>query len=600
MKYRAAVLGLSSIIILSFIFLFLYKVKGGAYVIQYEPGRSYHYEVKYQNHAAGMTSLMGQGHSYQPDLKVNYSYTGQMFIDVLEQADQGFTLAFRFQPQSFIAEMNGSTSSHWPQDVVVYANLNRDGLFNELKFQETYYEEFSPLLKDIIAQFQISLSNHGKSNWQSIEADFSSAYDVYYEIDEAFIPSWDVHVNKSYRPQNALLRLEQVVDIDVSRFSKRISQIAMDRSKETYSASGKLAEEKAHFSAAFLSVTDVPEADSDTDTTFIRDTFNGEYQRKLLEKQMYEQTVGTENLTTFSTRLRQIPSLDNRGKASLFYQLRAWVALDPSRLEQVKLWLSLYQADHPAFQMLSTLLVSIGSPEAQNILLEAMASSSPEKQNAIMLKLIFLDHPTLESESAVRDLAKSLPSEEKRLQAQLVLGGMARFLQDDDRARSLAIFDEVKEQLAASSDEQHIEDALSVIGNMGLTEQTELVTGYLSHESKQVRYSALDALRFVNTPEAQGVLLKHLSDDDGRMREISSTGLSYTTPGPEFVDVYRDRLKVENNEYVIRQLIDNLSQMSVQYPEAIQVLENYIPNIGITSLKNHAENVFNSMKSVNE
>ncbi|UTM57407.1 HEAT repeat domain-containing protein [Photobacterium sp. CCB-ST2H9] len=547
-----------------------------------------------------MTSLMGQGHSYQPDLKVNYSYTGQVFFDVLEQTAQGYTLAFRFQSESFIAEMNGNTSSRWPQDMVVYANLNRDGLFNELKFQEEYYEEFSPLLKDMIAQFQISLSNQGKSNWQTIEADFSSAYDVYYEIDKALIPGWDIRVNKSYRPQNALLRLEQAVDIDVSRFSKRISQIVMDRSKETYSASGKLAEEKAHFSAVFLSVADVPEADSQTDTIYISDTLNGEYQRQLLEKQMYEQTVGTENVTTFSTRLRQVPSLDNRGKASLFYQLRAWVALDPSRLEQVKLWLSLYQADHPAFQMLSTLLVSIGSPEAQNILLDVMAASSPEKQNAIMLKLIFLDHPTLESESAVRDLAKSLPSEEERLQAQLVLGGMARFLQDDDRARSLAIFEEVKGQLTASSDAQHIEDALSVIGNMGLAEQTDVVTGYLSHESKQVRYSALDALRFVNTPKAQGVLLKHLSDDDGRMREISSTGLSFTTPGPEFVDVYRDRLKVENNEYVIRQLIDNLGQMSVQYPESIKVLKDYIPNIGITSLKNYAEGVLNNVQSNDE
>ncbi|KDM92379.1 HEAT repeat domain-containing protein [Photobacterium galatheae] len=600
MKNRAAVLILSTMILAGIILLVLFKIKGDPYVIQYEPGSSYHYEVNYQNHATGVTNLVGQGRSYRPDLKVNYSYTGQMFIDVLEETDQGYTLAFRFQPESFLAEMNGRTSSRWPQDMVVYANLNRDGLFNELKFPEADYEEFSPLLKDMIAQFQISLSNQGKSNWQTIEADFSSAYDVYYDIGKALIPGWDIHVNKSYRPRNALLRLEQAVDIDVSRFSKRINQIAMDRKKETFSAGGKLAEEAAHFSAVFLSVAEVSEIDRQIDTALIRDTLNGDYQRKLLENQMYVQTVGTENVTTLSTRLRQVSSLDNRGKANLFYQLRAWLALDPSRLEQVKLWLSLYQADHPAFQMLSTLLVSIGSPEAQNILLDVMASSSPEKQKAIMLKMIFLDYPTLESETAVRDLANSLPSEEERLQAQLVLGGMARFLQDDDRARSLAIFDEVKGRLTTSSDAQHIEDALSVIGNMGLAEQTEVVTGYLTHENKQVRYSALDALRFVNTPAAQGVLLKHLSDDDGRMREISSTSLSFTTPGPEFVDVYRDRLKVENNEYVIRQVIDNLGQMSVQYPEAIQVLKDYIPRIGVTSLKNYAESVLNNVQSNDE
>ncbi|CCN70366.1 hypothetical protein [Vibrio nigripulchritudo] len=51
------------------------------------------------------------------------------------------------------------------------------------------------------------------------------------------------------------------------------------------------------------------------------------------------------------------------------------------------------------------------------------------------------------------------------------------------------------------------------------------------------------------------------------------------------------------NQQVIKQLMDLLGNMSTQYPSAITVLEEYVPTIGITGLKNYGESVLEQVKS---
>ncbi|MEI8634644.1 hypothetical protein P4S72_26665 [Vibrio sp. PP-XX7] len=206
----------------------------------------------------------------------------------------------------------------------------------------------------------------------------------------------------------------------------------------------------------------------------VQDTMAGRYQKQRLRQRMNQNTLGTNTIDTLSVKLRQVASMNNGERAQLFHELRAWVALDPSRLEQIKLWLNLYHVDHPSFQMLSTLLVSIGSPQAQQVMLDIMASGDAEKQKAMMLKMTFLKAPTVETEQAVSALANSLPPEE-RLQAKFVLGGMAHFLMASDPVRSKAIFEQFSDELSSAQNNTEIEDSLSVMGNIGLPEQTDIV-----------------------------------------------------------------------------------------------------------------------------
>lgn len=480
---------------------------------------------------------------------------------------------------------------------MVKGHLNRAGQLSELQFQEQYFLEYAQVLKEWMSQFQVSLSNRGKVRWQTKEEDFTSPYDVSYSIAAHSIPSVDLMLTKQFIPTNPQVRMDQTTDITINRLFERIETIETHRDRSTFSANRLMAKENMHLTLHFVSTSKTGLSKPELLGAVIEDTLSGEYQKQALKQQMYANTLANTDPDGFSGRLRSTSSMGNQALSKLFFELRAWVSLNPSELNQIESWLRLYNANHPSFQMLSALLVNIGTPEAQNILLRVLDTSSISKQQAIMLKLAFLANPTKESVAAVSAMANSLYKREDQVQAKLVLGSMANHLLDSDQVRGDDIYQKLSQELDGATDASQIAESLSVIGNIGSPKQTEKVKSYLNHEEKSVRHAAVNALRFVNTPEAQSVLLDSLKAKDERVRELASSGLGYTTPQKEFISIYRKRLFEETNQQVIKQLMDLLGNMSTQYPSAIAVLEEYVPTIGITSLKNYGESVLEQVKS---
>ncbi|WP_104400133.1 HEAT repeat domain-containing protein [Vibrio penaeicida] len=568
------------------------------YRVRYEPGETYTYQLEYVSEASGHASGYAEAANLiAAQVNVHYEFKGKMNIHVLEETISGYKLEFTFDAESFKASLNEETNWVWPSDIVVKGHLNRAGQLSELQFQEQYFLEYAQVLKEWMSQFQVSLSNRGKVRWQTKEEDFTSPYDVSYSIAAHSIPSVDLMLTKQFIPTNPQVRMDQTTDITINRLFERIETIETHRDRSTFSANRLMAKENMHLTLHFLSTSKTGLSKPELLGAVIEDTLSGEYQKQALKQQMYANTLANTDPDGFSGRLRSTPSMGNQALSKLFFELRAWVSLNPSELNQIESWLRLYNANHPSFQMLSALLVNIGTPEAQNILLRVLDTSSISKQQAIMLKLAFLANPTKESVAAVSAMANSLYKREDQVQAKLVLGSMANHLLDSDQVRGDEIYQKLSQELDGASDASQIAESLSVIGNIGSPKQTEKVKSYLNHEEKSVRHAAVNALRFVNTPEAQSVLLDSLKAEDERVRELASSGLGYTTPQKEFISVYRKRLFEETNQQVIKQLMDLLGNMSTQYPSAIAVLEEYVPTIGITSLKNYGESVLEQVKS---
>ncbi|MBD1558399.1 hypothetical protein HC752_15800 [Vibrio sp. S9_S30] len=580
--------------------IFLGYVKGTeeAYQIRYEPGETYTYQLEYVSEASGHASgYADTANLIAAQVNVHYEFKGKMNIHVLEETVSGYQLEFTFDAESFKASLNEDTHWVWPSDIVVKGNLNRAGQLSELQFQEQYYLEYGQVLKEWMSQFQVSMSNRGKARWQTQEEDFTSLYDVSYSIVARSIPSVDMMLTKQFIPTNPQVRMDQTTDITINRLFERIEKIETHRERSTFSANRLMAKENMQLTLHFVSKSETGLSNPELLGRVIEDTLSGEHQKQALKQQMYANTLANTDPNGFSGRLRSTPSMGNQSLSKLFFELRAWVSLNPSELNQIESWLRLYQSNHPSFQMLSALLVNIGTPEAQDILLRVLDTSSVSKQQAIMLKMAFLAHPTEASVAAVTAMAGSLYKREDQVQAKLVLGSMANHLLDADQERGDEIYQKLSLELDAATDASQIADSLSVIGNIGSPKQTEKVKAYLSHQEKSVRHAAVNALRFVNTPEAQSVLLDSLKDEDERVRELASSGLGYTTSQKAFIRVYRERLFEETNQQVIKQLMDLLGNMSTQYPEAIAVLEEYVPTIGITSLKNYGESVLEQIKS---
>ncbi|BDU38782.1 HEAT repeat domain-containing protein [Vibrio nigripulchritudo] len=585
--YLAAMAAVVALILIGYV-----KGTEQNYLIRFEPGKTYTYGLEYTSDASGHASGYAEAANLiASSINVDYAFKGKMHIHVIEENALGYQLEFSFDADTFKASINEEVNWVWPKDIVATGVLSKDGHLSGLEFQERYFAEFSPVLKEWIGQFQVSLTNDGKANWQTVEGDFTSDYDVSYRLQEGSSPTLDTTILKEYIALNPQVRMNQSTNVVISRFFKRIEQIQTNRERSTFSANRLMAKESMSLSLNYLFQSKIADTRTALVGQVVKDTLAGHYQKTLLKTQMYENTLSNADPDTFKGRLRATPSYGNKERSQLFFELRAWVALDSSKLAQIEEWMRMYNASHPSFQMLSALLVNIGSPEAQQILLDVLNTSSVSKQQAIMLKLAFLKEPTQASVDAVQTMSRTLFKHEDQVQAKLVLGSMANNLLDRDEDRANKLYEQFELELSQASDASDIADSLSVLGNIGSPNQTDKVTPFLSHENKSVRHAAVNSLRFVNTPEAQSVLLGSLEAEDERVREIASAGLSFTTPRSEFVQVYKERLFAETNQQVIKQLVDLLGNMAVQYPEAIDVLEEYIPTIGITSLKNYAENV---------
>ncbi|MEI8634645.1 hypothetical protein P4S72_26670 [Vibrio sp. PP-XX7] len=237
MKSKVAAIVLGVVFILGAVGFFLLKGKNDDYRITYQPGSSYTYAVSYHSDATGVTSFAGQGTTYRPDMKVNYVFDGEIILHTIDADLNQSQFEITFQPKTFLAQINAEVNHDWPADLVVAAVLDHDGKFQQLTFQESYFDVYAPVVKDILSQFQLPASNAGNTNWQGVEEDFSSVYDTYYKMMTSFWPRFSVAVEKVYRPRNAQMRLKQQASISIGVFSHSIRHIAMNRARTIMSGS---------------------------------------------------------------------------------------------------------------------------------------------------------------------------------------------------------------------------------------------------------------------------------------------------------------------------------------------------------------------------
>src|SRR5690606_30479977 len=82
------------------------------------------------------------------------------------------------------------------------------------------------------------------------------------------------------------------------------------------------------------------------------------------------------------------------------------------------------------------------------------------------------------------------------------------------------------EQLEKSRDEHEVSAWLESLGNAGHPEALPVIAQYMESPSARVRKSAAQALRRVETPAAEGMLIELLDDKDDDVRASALDALS--------------------------------------------------------------------------
>lgn len=245
----------------------------------------------------------------------------------------------------------------------------------------------------------------------------------------------------------------------------------------------------------------------------------------------------------------------------LYLKFKALVYLHPESCARLG---EILQSEDPrskTMMMLATALSAVGSPAAQKALVTALSLRSDDivAVNALVPALGMTDHPTLESEQALRDLIASSKKEEIVTTAGLSLGAMAGHLAESEPDRQKQIVESVARDYDRAESTAQKKFLVSILGNAGSADSLALVEGALSSPEPAMQSEAAMALRFVPGSEAEnrlvGVLAEAQSDS---VREAAAVALDFRDPSLSLSERMRSAFASEKSEGVRRQLVKSI------------------------------------------
>lgn len=168
-------------------------------------------------------------------------------------------------------------------------------------------------------------------------------------------------------------------------------------------------------------------------------------------------------------------------------------------------------------------LGSLGTDAAQAVLLESLVLSpraSLEARDQALVALSLAERPLPAALQAVERL-RAEPSSPLRTQATLVLGAMAEKLQRVRPMEAARIVERLERELTSARDTTEQDHLLSALGNAGHPASVDVISPYLQHESPLIRGSAVEAMRKMQSPLVDSLLLlRHDQEPEAWLRSL--------------------------------------------------------------------------------
>jgi len=245
---------------------------------------------------------------------------------------------------------------------------------------------------------------------------------------------------------------------------------------------------------------------------------------------------------------------------NLYLKFKALIYLHPEACEPLAAQM---KKENPqkskAMLMLATALSTVGSPQAQDALVDVLASRSSDIVSAQILipALGMTEHPTPKAEETLRELIHSSGKEDIVSTAGLSLGAMAGNLSEQDPERSRAIIESVQKDYQNAETDQQKQYLLSVLGNAGSDQALPVINSALESSNIQIQTEAAMALRFVPDREAQAKLVDLLKTSaiDDSVKQAAASALSYREPTLGLSQAIQTHYASQDSDLVRRELI---------------------------------------------
>jgi hypothetical protein len=553
------------------------------------PGQAHQFSVDYTSHGELVDGALGvSGLSGPASQVIDIAMHGRATETCVESGPGNLVFALAFADITGEAD-TGAGAKQPASELLVgisFVELAPDGIVQTIRFGDGMSFLAQNIVRDVLSHRSMKLPPGAVSKWRSDEASIEGAYSAEYRIEsatESAVRLRKQRVSPSAPPASApsrprvryrdgtqaeieiahawLADLDSTTDVEVMSGNKIVSKsrthVALHRGATELGSAEPLRAQLALLRASRAVVGDLAASEAE----------------RRLDEKIQRDELGDDTWATLWDRSRGA----SPDTPKLFLKMRALFTLDPARCKDAGA--ALATLDSPkdgAFLIVASALASTGSPEAQAALRDAIAASAGKRdhQEVLIAELGTLANPDRASEAYARDIVANPADGEVRNVAQLALGSMARTLSASEPDRSEAL---VTEALQQANSARTLDDRLLSIHTLGNTGSPRMVAALqdaISDPDFRVRHAAASALRFVEGPDVEQLLVTLAATDvEPSVRAEAAQSLRQRSVAPATFDALAELVRRDPSEAVRQTLIAVISDRAEQFPGALGVLD---------------------------
>lgn len=561
----------------------------------WRPGATYEFKVDYRSNGQAMVEgLSASGKQPERAQSVASHLAGRLEITPLENTNEGALLLFHLLDVTGETIMAGQVPEK-PTEITFRATMSSRGSFAALHFAPQSTPLLRNQLRALISSLQVTLPDSAQWRWHADEADLHGKFVADYAIDRfsgqrpAFRKAGRVREGSGEHTNAPIRSGKWTGTFDPE--AGFVTSLEGNTSVSIQLGHMNVGAEHSTFSLSFVGkhlLTDLALArlkatDSELYASGLPGTLEGTEEHEALAKVRDAEAVRGISLRGILDELALTENNTAEAQLPIFLQLKALLRTHPDAATGCAEALGSFDPDGRSFGTVAVALASVGHDEAQRALRAAVGNLGDQSHGLFRLVpyLGLVPHPDTETEALAREIAHSDNEGGVKRAALLALGNMGNSLRNDAAGRATAIFDEARGELkgAAAGEEQRF--YLRVLGNLGHPRQVDVVRPLLAQAPTATRESAVDSLRFVDTPESETILQHHaLHDGSANVRARALQAMAFSEMTPERFKVYRDVLRLEMSVPVVQEALRGLGRAAPKHPEALRALHDYLGTCG--------------------
>ena len=304
----------------------------------------------------------------------------------------------------------------------------------------------------------------------------------------------------------------------------------------------------------------------------------------------YRHLLGDTSAEDLLVQLLEAEEAPNRVEENaLDLKLRAVAYLQPEVCPMLGRALAAAPARSASFPILAQALGSAGHPKAQQALVDTLRAREDDwPALAYLIPMLgMVEAPTPQVEATLRSLSETADWN-IRSTAQLALGSMAGNLLASEPLRASRFVDWAVRELSDAKTPAQKRQMLLVLGNARSDQSLAAVRLALTDTAIEVRAAAAHALRWVEAPQAEALLLWTLAGDpEAGVRTAAAVALGYRDASAAVVSAARNALAADTADSVRLAVLPLLWAARKDFPLAGQLVDQaaqYDPSAEVRAL----------------